>query len=263
ENQWSDFGSRTLQVTKLPALPFDVTESLNQLRVNLSFCGSGIKSIMVTSSVPNEGKSFITINLWKMMARSGQRTLLIDADLRNSEMRSTYGITCDEKVKGIAYYLAGQAPLEQAIYSTNIPNGYMIPMASSVANPSILLESGRFVQMIEECSKEFDYILIDTPPIGSVADALNIATHCDGTVLVVHGGETPRKLVANSIQLLKRTGVPLLGLVLNRAEINNRAGGYYYRRYYRYGGYYYKKGYGHYGYGYGNADKKQQSKTKK
>lgn len=234
---------KMLQIKKLPVLPFDVTESLNQLRVNLGFCGSDIKTIMITSSTPDEGKSFVSMNLWRMMAETGARTLLIDADLRNSEMRTAYGIVCEEKLKGIVYYLAGKTSLENAIYRTNIPNGYMIPMASAIANPSILLESNNFKVMLEECAKHFDYIILDTPPLGSVADALNIATHCDGTVLVVRGSATPRKLVDNSIQMLRRTETPLLGVVLNRAKLTGKSGGYY-----RYGGYYYKgKEYGAYG----------------
>jgi len=84
-------------------------------------------------------------------------------------------------------------------------------------------------------------VLIDTPPLGSVADAMNIATHCDGTVLVVRGGETPRKVVGDSVQQLKRTGVPLLGVVLDRAEMNSKSS-LYYKRYYKSG--YYYKGYG-------------------
>lgn len=234
---------KMLQIKKLPVLPFGVTESLNQLRVNLGFCGSDIKTIMVTSSTPDEGKSFVSMNLWRMMAETGARTLLIDADLRNSEMRTAYGIVCEEKLKGIVYYLAGKTSLENAIYRTNIPNGYMIPMASAIANPSILLESNNFKVMLEECAKNFDYIILDTPPLGSVADALNIATHCDGTVLVVRGSATPRKLVDNSMQMLRRTETPLLGVVLNRAKLTGKSGGYY-----RYSGYYYRgKEYGAYG----------------
>lgn len=178
------------------------------------------------------------------MAETGARTLLIDADLRNSEMRTTYGIVCEEKLKGIVYYLAGKTSLENAIYRTNIPNGYMIPMASAIANPSILLESNNFKVMLEECAKNFDYIILDTPPLGSVADALNIATHCDGTVLVVkRKRQLPESMVDNSMQMLRRTETPLLGVVLNRAKLTGKSGGYY-----RYSGYYYRgKEYSAYG----------------
>lgn len=235
-----------LMIKNIPELPFDVAESINQLRVSLGFCGDQIRTIMVTSSVPNEGKSFITVNLWKMLADLGSRVLLIDCDLRNSELRTKYGISSENKITGIAHYLSGKVELKDAIYATNIVNGFILPLNTTIANPTILLEGSRFSSMVEQCAKIFDYILIDTPPLGSVADALNIATHADGTVLVVRSGETSRKIVENSVYLLKRTGTPLLGLVLNRAEINNK-GSYYYKRYYHYGNYY--KNYSGYGYG--------------
>lgn len=113
-----------LTIQNLPELPFNVEEAINQLRVNLGFCGDQIKTVMITSSVPNEGKSFITIHLWKMMAELGSRVLLIDCDLRKSELRTKYGIGSKEKLTGIAHYLAGKIELEQAIYATNIENGF-------------------------------------------------------------------------------------------------------------------------------------------
>lgn len=239
---------KELTIRNMPELPFDMTEALNQFRINLGFCGDEVKTIMITSSLPNEGKSFLVVQLWKMMAEVGVPTLLIDCDFRNSELRTKYGISSTEKIVGGAHYLAGKAELQDVLYQTNIPNGFIIPVTSSIANPTILLEGSRFTKMIDSCAKTFGYVLIDTPPLGSVADALNIATHCDGTVLVVRSGETPRKMVDNSMQLLKRTETPLLGLVLNRADMNSKSN-MYYHRYYR-SSYYYKN------YGYGSQNKK-------
>lgn len=232
-----------LTIRNMPALPFDVEESINQLRVNLSFCGDQIKTVMVTSSVPNEGKSFITIHLWKMLAELGSRVLLIDCDLRKSELRTKYGISGNgtEKVTGIAHYLAGKVELQDAIYSTNIPNGFFMPLSAPVANPAILLESKRFSDMVKQCAELFDYVLIDTPPLESVADALQIAPYTDGAVMVIHAGQTSRKIVANAVEQLQRTEVPILGLVLNRVGMS-RKGSYYSKRYY-YNGYYYSRGY--------------------
>lgn len=244
---------KELEIKKLPELPFNVVEALNQLRINLSFCGSNIKSVMVTSSVPNEGKSFITMQLWKMMAEVGAPTILIDCDLRNSEMRRKYGVSNlgKEKLIGAPYYLAGQVDMQDVIYKTNVPNGYMIPVTSAIANPTILLESPRFAQMMDYCRKNFAYVLVDTPPLGSVADALNIAQYCDGSILVVRSGDTSRKIVDNSVQMLKRTESPLLGLVLNRVDVESRSNPYY-RRYYG-SDYSYKNGYRYGGYGYGRS----------
>ena len=225
---------KELELHKIPNLPFDVSEALNQLRINLGFCGDQIKTIMVTSSVPNEGKSFVTLQLWKMIAEVGVPAVLIDCDLRASVLRAKYGIKAQEKITGIEHYLSGQVELGEALYKTNIENGFLLPAATTVANPSLLLESERFSAMIDQCAELFDCILIDTPPLESVADALQIATHTDGIVLVVRSGVTSRKLVENAVGQIKRTGVPLLGMVLNRVEADNK-NSYYYRRYYRYG----------------------------
>lgn len=244
----------------MPTLPFEMEEAINQLRVNLGFCGDKIQCIAITSSTPNEGKSFVSMQLWKMMANVGNKVLLIDCDLRNSEMRTRYGMsTTEDNMVGIVHYLAGRVTLEEAIYATNIANGYIMPLKTTVANPTILLESENFRTMLEKVRQDFDYILIDTPPLANVADALNIAAQADGSVLVVRSNKTPRRLVENSIQMLKRTETPMLGVVLNRAETGKRGKYYYYNRYYRYGSYY--KGY-KYGYGYGQYGKKEQSKEK-
>src|SRR5699024_10273285 len=157
---------KELELHKIPNLPFDVSEALNQLRINLGFCGDQIKTIMVTSSVPNEGKSFVTLQLWKMIAEVWVPAVLIDCDLRNSEMRRKYEVRIlrNEKLVGVPHYLAGQAAIEDVIYKTNIPNGYMIPVTSAIANPTILLESPNFTRMLEYCAERFTYVLVDTPP---------------------------------------------------------------------------------------------------
>ncbi len=246
---------KELTINNMPSLPFDVSEALNQLRINLGFCGDNIKKIMITSSLPNEGKSFIAINLWKMMAEVGLKTLLIDCDLRNSDMRIRHEMSCKGKMTGIVHFLSGKAELSDVVYQTNIPNGFLMPLSTNVANPTILLENERFGKMLKNCEQAFDYILIDTPPLGSVADALNIATYCDGSLLVVRSNEVPRKLVENSVQLLKRADTPLLGMILNRVDMSTKTNSYYYNRYYRYGNYYNKK---YYGYGNNSASKRKE-----
>ena len=108
---------KELEISRIPQLSFEVTEALNQLRINLGFCGDQIKTIMVTSSVPNEGKSFIAMQLWRMMAEVGTPSLLIDCDFRNSEMRRKYGLhSADkEKLMGAAHSLAGKKDGEKLL----------------------------------------------------------------------------------------------------------------------------------------------------
>ena len=115
---------KKITIGKMPQLPFEMSEAINQLRVNLSFCGSNVKTIMVTSSTPNEGKSFVTMQLWRMIAELGTPTLLIDCDFRKSEIRRKYGLSTSGHLLGGVHYLAGKAELDDVIYETNIPNGY-------------------------------------------------------------------------------------------------------------------------------------------
>ena len=226
---------KSLTINKLPDLPFDVSEAVNQLRINLSFAGTNIKRVLITSSVPDEGKSFVALNLWRSIASVGKRALLIDCDLRLSEMRTKLDITTSENFVGIAHLLSGQADIPDVIYRTNVPNGYMMPVTNLVADPTFLLESERFGEMLDSCSKTFDYMILDCPPLGAVADALNISKYCDGSVLVVRSGVTNKRLVMSSVQALKRTESPVLGIVLNRVDTRRGSGSYYYKDYYAYG----------------------------
>lgn len=233
---------KSLQINRLPDLPFDVSEAINQLRVNLSFTGSDMKVIMVTSTLPNEGKSFVAFNLWRSLAGIGKRVLHIDCDLRMSEMRSVLDYSVAGDFVGIAHLLSGQADIPDVVYKTNVPNGYMLPVTTAVADPTILFESERFRVLLEHCRETFDYVIVDTPPLGNVSDALNISKNCDGTVLVVRSGFTKKRFVNESVQSLKRAGSPLLGIVLNRVDTSKKSGSYYYKDYYKYGAEYYKGG---------------------
>lgn len=235
---------KAINFTNMPDIPFDVQEAVNQLRINLGFTGENIKVIMVTSSTPNEGKSFVTVQLWKNLAAVGNRVVLIDADIRNSEMRDRYGFEATGGFVGIEHYLSGKTGVNDVLYETNIKNGYIIPVSTNVIDPTTLLESPRFEHMINACRQGFTTVIVDTPPLGNVADALNIAKFCDGNLLVVATNATPRKIVMEVMTSLRRTEKPLLGVVLNRADISRKGYGYGYYRYGSYGNY---GNYGQYG----------------
>ena len=134
---------------------------------------------------------------------------------------------------------------------TNIPNGYMVPCTQLLENPSALLEDVRFKELLNTLSENYRFVIIDSPPLGSVADGALIASLCDGAVLVVRAGTTPRTLIKQSLYEIQQSGCKLLGTVLNRADVKGRAYG-------KYG--YGKYGYGYgYGYGYEPKDKKNSS----
>lgn len=217
-------------------LPYSVEEELNRLRVNFSFCGDHFKKVMITSSTADEGKSFITVNLWRMLAASGKKVVLVDADIRKSVLR--HKITSEQGREGafggLSHYLAGQQDLDDVVYETNFPNAYMVPMTHSVTNPILLLQSVRFSEMLDELARVFDYVLVDTPPLALVADAGLVAAQCDGTVLVVNASDTPKGIIADSLKQIERTGCELMGVVLNKV---NQAKSPYYQKYSKYGYY--------------------------
>lgn len=238
---------KSLTINNFAELPFDLAEAVNQLRVNLSFTDASIKKIVVTSSVPNEGKSFIALNLWRAMALTGKKVLFVDCDLRASEIIDIYDIHSSDTFYGIAHALSGQCPVQEVMYKTNIPNGYMIPSVNAVSNPSTLLETKYFKEVLDQVAGVFDYVIIDTPPVGTVADALTIGKAADGNIVIVRSGYTKKALVKDTLDSLKITNKPLLGIVLNRVDVS-RNGSYYY------------KGYGSY---YGNYTRNQQKKKTK
>lgn len=222
-----------------PQLPYSVEEAINRLRINVSFFGSDIRKIMIISSEPNEGKSFIAMSLWKQMALAGEKSILVDADLRKSVMVEKYQISREDgkELWGLSHYLSDNKKLEDCILTTDLAQGDLLPNVNNVVNPSMLLESRRFVELLDQLSRTYRYVFIDVPPLGLVSDAERIGSLCDGAILTVRSGMTPKGIIRNSIAQLERTGCPLLGIVLNRVG----AGGGHYGKYY--GGKYYSDQY--------------------
>lgn len=216
-----------------PELTYAVEEALNRLRVNIKFCGQNFKKIEVTSSIPGEGKSFISIHLWKMLAEAGFKTAFVDLDIRNSSINKTHDISFTKDMKDVVRYLSGQAEYKDVVYETNIENGYFIPCKTYIENPSNLLEDPRLKTLLDQLSNEFRYIIIDTPPVLNVSDANLIASHCDGAIMVVRSGYTSKELVKQSLGQLDNSRCKLLGMVLNRVDISNDK----YKRYEYYGKY--------------------------
>jgi len=228
----------------IPELPYAAEEALNRLRVNVKFSGKEIKTIMIISSVPNEGKSHVAVYLWKMLAEAGFKTVLVDCDLRKSVMKKEMRFTCDEEYQGLDYYLSGLAEYDDVVHHTNIENGDIVPTTNLLQNPSSLLEDARLSELFQTLESNYDYVIVDSPPLVSVSDGILIAQHCDGAILIVRSGETPRSLIRQSMNQLKQTDCRLLGTVLNGVATGNRAYGRYYG--------YYSKYYSEY---YGNNDR--------
>lgn len=213
---------------------YRLTEGLNQLKTNLAFCGKDIKVITITSSVQNEGKSLVAFDLSKTMAESGKKILMVDADLRKSVLAAKYHIQGIDK--GLSHYLTGQAEIEDIIYETET-EGYYLSVAGPLSpDPTSLLDSDQFQKFIDKVREDYDYVIIDAPPLGVVIDAVIIGKYCDGAVLVIEQGVIKRKVVQDVIKQLKRGKVRILGAVLNK--VDERIGAY--------GAYDYKYSYSYY-----------------
>lgn len=225
-----------LTINHFPRLEYAAAEAMNTLWTNLSYSGSNMKTIAITSCRPDEGKTFVTLNLARTIAETGKRVLVIDADLRKSVITGRYRInSMSGDIWGLAHYLTGQCSIEQMLYETNIPNLSLILAGHEVINSFALLDTSFFSDLLRQLENNFDVVLLDTPPVGTIIDAAIIARHCDGTALVVKANTVSRKELLDAKMQVEKVGGRVLGAVLNNVEF--KAYGmkkYYYKAYYSY-----------------------------
>ena len=200
-------------------------EYYNALCTNIQLSGDKLKVISVTSVNPGEGKSTTSINIAWSFARAGYKTLLIDGDIRNSVMSGVF--KSREKITGLTEFLSGTTDLSHGLCDTNIENLFVVQSGSVSPNPTALLQSKNFNDMIETLRKYFDYIIVDTAPIGIVIDAAIITQKCDASILVTAMGEANKRDVQKAKQQLEQTGKPFLGVVLNKFDVQREKYGSY------------------------------------
>ncbi len=207
------------------------TEEFRKLRSNLYQIRNreDVRTILVTSAMPAEGKSFVTANLAQAFARQHERRALsIDADLRLSTLHSAFGAPASP---GLSEYLRGQVDERAILQRGPSDNLFFIPAGASVTNPLELIGNGRLQQLLQRLAPMFDWILLDSPPILPVSDSSVMAEFCDGVLLVVRAKTTPFDLVQKAKKELADNR--LLGVVLNAVEPHDTYGSYYYySRYY-------------------------------
>lgn len=230
-------------------------EAYNILRTNIQFCGvvNKIKTITVTSCDPGEGKTTISFNLAKSMAKAELKTLIVDTDLRKPNVAKMAGIDLENEaagtIKGITDFISGDCGIDDIIYTTPVKNLFIIPCGTIPPNPAELLGTEKFTRFIEDAKTrffkvvkgQFDMIIFDSPPLRSVIDAAVLAAKTDGTLLVVRTGAVNYKAVQQVKEQLEMVSAKLVGVILNRMKKKDY--GYYYS-------YYYRNGY------YGNDEKK-------
>lgn len=234
-----------LELVKSKKELYDIAEEYyNSIRTNIQFSGRDLKVITLTSVQPGEGKSTTSANIAISFAKAGLKTLLIDADIRNSVMSGTF--KADEKYEGLSSYLSGNAELSAVISHTNIENLMMIPAGHVPPNPTTLLQNSNFNFMIDTVKELFDYVIIDTPPIGLVIDSAIISQKADANILVTEAGAIKRRFIQKAKEQMEQSGALFLGVILNKVEETLDLYG----------------GYGSYG-AYGNYGKPAKKKSRK
>lgn len=215
-----------------------VAESYRSLLTNIQFADldNPVKTILVTSPSPKEGKSLTTSNLALTMAQNGMRVLLIDADLRRPTVHKLFGC---QRSPGLSELITSDlSNIEEYVQNTYADNLYVLPGGAVPPNPAGILGSDKMKRLIEEAKKRFDIVLFDSPPVVAMSDASVLAVGLDVTILVLHAGHTKRQIAAQAKDLMERLNINIFGVVLNGVDYSKRYGYYYY--YYHYHDYYNK-----------------------
>ena len=218
-----------------------MAEAYRALRTSLllSSLGAPPKIILVTSALPQEGKTTTSINTAVVLAQKGVRILLIDADMRRPSVHKTLGMT--GPLKGLSNVLTGTATIQEAIVpSPQLPNLMVLPSGSPPPNPAELLASANMRTMLAQLREQYDHIVIDTPPTLSVTDAVVLSTRADAVVLVIRSGQTTKTALRRARDLLTQVNARICGVLLNAVDLASPDYYYYYEYQAKYGGHYYR-----------------------
>ncbi len=215
-------------------LEFTATEQYKLLRTNLSFTlpeKEGCRIIGVTSSMRGEGKSTTAINLSYVLAESRKKVLLIDGDLRIPSIAKKIQI---ENTPGVTDFFRPGTAIDLATFKSSFrPNWYIIPSGTLPPNPSEILGSQRMSSLLKTFAEQFDYIIIDLPPVNLVSDALAISKYIDGIIVVIREEYTEKKELESCIRQLKLSNVNVLGCVMNETKNDKGYIGKYQKHYYK------------------------------
>ena len=206
-------------------------EAFNTLRTNILFSGRDVKTIVVTSCMAHEGKTTISYETSRSLAESGKRVLLVDADLRKSVMASR--LTKERGITGLSQLLSGQITMEQAIYNTQVEGLDIIFAGPYPPNPTELVGSTAFKELMQAQRDNYDYIIVDAAPLGLVIDAAVMASVCDGAVIVINAGTIKYRMAQGVKAQLQKSGCKILGVILNQVSRKGGSsnGSYYSAKY--------------------------------
>lgn len=206
----------------------EIKNAAKTLLANIRFLDvdNPVRTIVITSSIPNEGKSSVSRLLSEAIATSGKTVLLVEGDLRRRTLASMLGVHVRHGLYGV---LSGAVPAQSAIVATHTPNMYFLDAEPNIPNPSDLFASHRFALLLEGLSKAYDYVLLDTPPVTAFVDAAVLSQLADATFLVIRENYTRREQVRTTFDQLSKTGGKISGVIMNYCKYQS---GDYYSYYY-------------------------------
>jgi len=204
-----------------------ISEQYRTIRTNILFSSvdKEMKSFLVTSSAPSEGKSTTASNLAVVFAQQNKKVLLVDADLRKPTMHYTFQLI---NASGLTTVLSQQAELSNVAHPTDVPNLFVLSSGPIPPNPAELLSSQAMGDFLEAAYEKYDLVIFDTPPVLAVTDAQVLANKCDGTILVVNSGNTEIEAAQKAKELLQSAKGKLIGVVLNNRKLKESNHYYYY-----------------------------------
>lgn len=211
-----------------------VTEAYRTVRTSilLSQAGRSPKKILVTSAIPGEGKTTVSVNLATSLATTGSRVVLVDLDLRRPSVSKYFRIT--RRAKGVVDVVTGQKTIEESLLTTPVENLWVLPSGPIPPNPAELIGADEMIVLLDSLAAKFDHVVIDSAPVLPVSDSLLLAMVADGVVLVVRGEATPGPAVRQAKERLGSLGTRFLGVILNGANIHSGEYGYYGKGYHSY-----------------------------
>ena len=221
---------RILKFIEDQTMEYRTKEAFNSLYTNLQFCGDDVKVVMLTSCGDNEGKSTIARLFAEIIAENGERVLLIDADMRKSVMLGQFETSNDTKIYDLSHFLSGQVNVDEIVYHTDIPYFDIIVSGPIPPNPAVLLAGEKLSNFIMAAREIYDYVIIDSTPLGMVIDSAVLAPLTDGAIMVVEAANVSRTLAMDVKKQLEVTGCKILGTILNKVPLSK--GSYYYKKCY-------------------------------
>lgn len=207
------------------------TEAYRVIRTSIQFAQAGkeLKTLAVTSCTPNEGKSETVANLAVVLTQAGKSVLLLDCDMRNPTVHKNFGLA---NKLGLSSCISMGTPLSAAVQATKVDNLYALTSGVIPPNPSELLGSEQMKNVLQRAKEQYDYVLIDTPPVMPVTDALIVSRFVDGMILVIASAEIKVEMARDVKNQLVNAGANILGVVLNKVRSEHHGYGYGYYYYY-------------------------------